>query len=745
MFLGWIYEYVFAVVISALALLYNVYCFIGLLFCKKNPESITGKFNIYVWISKKLAGKSSNNEKKIKRWNKILRKINVIVSAILAIILIANIVLLSIIYLLNIQATNISNILTTLFGDSDCVCYAKCTGNEEDDSKTAYELLFGEQEYKKLYNSITLMPSEKQPFLDMLDAGASGKEQGEWLIKHLDDNAVQCYKEIVGDNNKFRAGDHQDRSEMTNGELKDDLVALLKDYKVGGRNPECSRCFNIEDSKLDVKCIGEAHWVPGWTWEVIWDSDNPGDGSVTDPGSGGGGLLTNAQVEEALRNNGYSGKASILAAAYQACINRGWGEDFAIGLMANIQHEGKPGIVEGINFQKAFDKGSLPASRKAVLTCGCSKSGTVTLDYWANSGVPCGAHELAATILNSKDGVNSMLSIANGVSGIGVGSIQWSGGRRAGILQRYLNSDMSEGALANCDLEYILDELSGGYANVVSACSGKSAEDCAQIIHDQYEKSGDANAVTTRRATAQKIKAILSSIPASGGGSSSSGGSNMTAGTQEVINMDDTTFWKFISNNRFSSYQEASAAYKQNQANEKAFWTGQVTHVTVPCWKWKNGYSEKTAATCTIQVNKALVPFFTDFMTDLYNLPEKYVIVSVGGFSPRLKNNGSSNPGLSAHTFGSTLDINAYVKGMGSVPVKGPETGVPFRSSAGLSEPEKSQCCTLDNSWFDLAKRYELNWGGLWSYASQDPMHFSIVGDGAKKRQVNYNPRGQYR
>ena len=291
MFLGWIYEYVFAVVVSAIALLYNVYCFIGLIMYNKNKNAITAKFNSYIWLAKKMAGKQSNNEKKLKKYSKLLRKVNIGVIVLMTGILIMNIVLLSIIYMLNIQATNISNILTTLFGKSDCSCYAKCTGDEEDDAKTAYELLFGPTEYDKFTEAVMkdMLPSDAQPFVDMIANEANGKEQGEWLIAHLNDDAVQCYKEIVGDNNKFRAGDHQDRSKMTNGELKDDLIALLKDYKVGGRNPNCERCFDVEDHQLATKCIGEAHWVPGWTWEAIWDSDNPGDGSEEEPGDNSGG------------------------------------------------------------------------------------------------------------------------------------------------------------------------------------------------------------------------------------------------------------------------------------------------------------------------------------------------------------------------------------------------------------------------------------------------------------------------
>lgn len=305
MFLGWIYSYIIAVILLSVSLAYNVYCLIGLFrFTKKikeddikNIKTSPNKFNIYIWLIKKTIkseGKLENKKLGIK--TKLAKKLNWVITLIESSVLIINIVILCTIYILNIQATNISNVITTLFGDKDCSCYAKCTGNSEDDDKTAYELLFGPDEYKKLYNSIVVTPSEKQPFLDMISSGASGKEQGEWLIAHLDDNAVQCYKNIVGNNNKFRSGDHQDRSKMTNGELKDDLVALLKDYKVEGRNPNCETCFGLDDRKLGTKCLGEAHYVPGWTWEAIWNSDNPGDETGDDNGGGiGGGGNNSAQ------------------------------------------------------------------------------------------------------------------------------------------------------------------------------------------------------------------------------------------------------------------------------------------------------------------------------------------------------------------------------------------------------------------------------------------------------------------
>lgn len=226
----------------------------------------------------------------------------------------------------------------------------------------------------------------------------------------------------------------------------------------------------------------------------------------------------------------------------------------------------------------------------------------------------------------------------------------------------------------------------------------------------------------------------------------SSAVSNQSADTKKVIEMDDTTFWQLISDNRFNSYDEATAAWKASESNEKAYWNSMVVDIAVPCWKfsgdYKNGDYTKVESTVNITVNKNMAAYFTDFMTDLYNLPEKYVIMSVGGFVPRIKNNpDGSQAGLSAHTFGTTLDINAWYDGMGSAGAGERLYGTPFNTSNGLDEFRASTCCTYDNSWFQLAKEYNLNWGGLWSPKYLDPMHFSVVGDGSLKNQVNYTPK----
>lgn len=218
----------------------------------------------------------------------------------------------------------------------------------------------------------------------------------------------------------------------------------------------------------------------------------------------------------------------------------------------------------------------------------------------------------------------------------------------------------------------------------------------------------------------------------SSGTTSSTTQSTASADVQKIIDMSDAEVWKLISEGKYSSYSDANAACKANPTTEESFWSGLLVDVEVPCWKWADdSKTSKKDSTTTIKVNKYLADYFKSFMTDLYNLPEKYVIVDIGGFSFRTKNNASSSGNYSGHSFGATLDINWSADGMGSVPA-GISNGHPWKTSNGLSDPLLSECCTYDNSWHELAKKYNFDWGGNWSEGSLDPMHFSLVGDNNK-------------
>lgn len=213
--------------------------------------------------------------------------------------------------------------------------------------------------------------------------------------------------------------------------------------------------------------------------------------------------------------------------------------------------------------------------------------------------------------------------------------------------------------------------------------------------------------------------------------------------TSEIIGMTDTEVWQLISGGRYRSYDEANRAAAGNYNAEKKYWMSLLVSVSVPCWKWADAddYSKgKVSSTVVITVNRYLEQYFVDFMTDLYNLPEQYVITDIGGFSWRKKNNGTGTSKMSAHSFGAVLDINWTIDGMGSYAAWGTESGIPWNTIDGLSEPSLSCCCTYGSSWQALAAEYDLDWGGSWSRGSLDPMHFSLVGDNKKGQSHTLSP-----
>lgn len=206
----------------------------------------------------------------------------------------------------------------------------------------------------------------------------------------------------------------------------------------------------------------------------------------------------------------------------------------------------------------------------------------------------------------------------------------------------------------------------------------------------------------------------------------------LSADVEKIINMSTEEVFLLISEGKYKSYDEANRDFLNNFSASQAFWTQFLVYVEVPTWAWENkgDYTSKVTVNRKIYVNKYLAEYFSSFMTDLYNLPEKYVIKDLGGFSFRAKNNDSGRYDISGHSFGATLDINSTTYGMGSYPAsKYSPAGLPFKTRKGLSEPFASECCTQDSDWFQLALKYGLDWGGSWTKDSLDPMHFSLVGD----------------
>lgn len=303
---------IIAFILLVLAI-YNIYCFIDMHKLMKltanedinevlDEHKSRGLFNLWVWVYKRKVKKITKSlplraisklnsfglKQVIKRLNHKIKIWWILVTAVLLTICI----LVSFIGISFIQLSmGVDSILSyyTLFSkDEDCVCYAKCSDNAEDDKKSVYELLFGPTEYEKIINHMTLKPEEYEYFFGLtyatkeesntfsgLNNGDDGKAKSDFIRDHLNDAMVQDYKALVAQNSKFRAKDGLDRSKMSDDELRADLYQLLCDYKVNGRNPACN-CKDYSSTLIDFKCMGMKHYVEGWSWESLWE-DTTGD------------------------------------------------------------------------------------------------------------------------------------------------------------------------------------------------------------------------------------------------------------------------------------------------------------------------------------------------------------------------------------------------------------------------------------------------------------------------------------
>lgn len=273
------------------------------------------------------------------------------------------------------------------------------------------------------------------------------------------------------------------------------------------------------------------------------------------------------------------------------------------------------------------------------------------------------------------------------------------------------------------------DEIVGIYEGV-KPDSTSGFNKALQFLESYTQATGDKSLAIKRGLSEEDAEIIASGGTTQNGGDPATNGANynptVSASVQEIINMSESQVWQLISEGKYSSYDEANKAAQANKTTEEKFWSGMLVQVEVPIWKWSDSSkTSKVSSTTKIQVNKHLSEYYKSFMTDLYNAPEQYVILIVGGYNFRTKNTASGpSKNYSGHSFGATLDINWNSDGMGL-------KDTPYKESS-LSEPLKSEVCSAGSNWYNIAKKYDLDWGGNWSQKSLDPMHFSLVGDNKK-------------
>lgn len=323
MFMGITYICLAASIGCLAAASYNGYCTASTRRFKKkkldklDPEDIPNsksKLNLYLWVSLRKSRGDSNGEIK-RKCKKRLKKAEMFsfgTSAATALCSSIFGTLAFSTYSLNLDMINTSGAVMRILAEDECICYVECDEGADDGSKTSYELLFGLDEYEKLCKALSLNDNYKQELEDLRKNNASGKAQSTFIVSHLNDAAVRCYKDIVGSNSKFRSGDGKDRSKMSLTDLRGDLISLLNDNKVNGINPNCKACRNKSKLEMMMNCIGEARYIEGWSWEDIWESnDTPSSGGDNSGNNGG--------------NTGNTGgSSSASSSSYGIQLDDGW-------------------------------------------------------------------------------------------------------------------------------------------------------------------------------------------------------------------------------------------------------------------------------------------------------------------------------------------------------------------------------------------------------------------------------------
>lgn len=311
--------------IQAIIVIYNIVCCITLRLFKKevdestesNLENRKTRFNIYIGlikISRKIKRVTSPNELKKEVKKQVIGKtfLAIFLSFSLIISAIQSFTYGLVVYELNNQLQTVAGAFNILLsGDKDCPCYARCTGNSDDDGRSVYELIFGYDEYVKLTDAMVLTDEEYELFYGVgrygeeleMQEGAhgeylksynevvlsmDGKSQSEFIRDHINDDMVNVYQQAIFAKNNNIRNDGFDRKKAEVDDLRKDLYNLLSDYKVNGRNPNC-KCNTVSQKLLGNVCMGCDHWHEGWMWNTIYYNDDPTLGGGT--GGPGGGIL----------------------------------------------------------------------------------------------------------------------------------------------------------------------------------------------------------------------------------------------------------------------------------------------------------------------------------------------------------------------------------------------------------------------------------------------------------------------
>lgn len=201
----------------------------------------------------------------------------------------------------------------------------------------------------------------------------------------------------------------------------------------------------------------------------------------------------------------------------------------------------------------------------------------------------------------------------------------------------------------------------------------------------------------------------------------------LPASVDEIIAWDEATLWSNISGGKFTSKAQAQEYTKDNPEEIEKYFRDYVISIDVPVWKFADSQSlTLVPGVETIKVLPVLEEYWREFFKALYEASDQYVVLSTSSWRWTTV---SSSGKYSMHCFGLAMDVNGGVEGMGYGYNPNPTDTfhLPFKSINDVpSERMKHLVCTFDNSFFNIAKSFEMQWGGVWSGKGSDGMHFQL-------------------
>ena len=266
------------------------------------------------------------------------------------------------------------------------------------------------------------------------------------------------------------------------------FIAIRKKDKNGKYyclNSSCSvTAYGTDGHTRAINCMND-----GITWDQL-RAGMRGQGGVgiwkeveqsSTAGTTGTTIIADEQVLNKLKNSGYASKAEPLAYVYKL-IGDKYGTDAAIGVMANIWHEGSPGLVQ-------YGK---------------------TVNNWDGNGVPRKSTTSNPAIVRTANNVNAVEALGSGSNDVGVGMIQWTYFKYMPVLANYYRSyctvePYSNSELLAAEMGYLM-EMADSSGNVLN---GNYIEVCTQWLLVIEQPSEKESKIPGRCATAEDLHTLL--------------------------------------------------------------------------------------------------------------------------------------------------------------------------------------------------------------------------------------------